>query len=102
MQMQTPNRTHAMHARSAQSVAIDPIPLMQQRIEELQKEVQLLKAYCGALFDNDNRLAKWVYFAHPNIPTNHGPLFTRLKAYQPYEVTPTYPFQPTHVYGCNS
>jgi hypothetical protein len=74
---------------------------LRQQVAELQQQVRFLKGACGAMFDNENRLAKWVYFAHPNIP-NQGQLFTRLKPYQPYQISETYPFQPTLVYGCSS
>jgi hypothetical protein len=99
MQIQTPNRTPPVHSNSIDSLTVDPIYRLQQQILKLQHEVRFLKACCGVMFDNEHRLASWVYHAHPNI---NGQLFTRLKPYQPYQISETYPFQPTHVYVCSS
>jgi len=106
MQVQPTKRASPLPSTGFQT---DPLFALQQEILRLQQDVQKLKeetrylrGCCGVMFDNEFRLAQWVYFAHPNIPHTNGNLFTRLKAYKPYTVSPTYPVHPTWVYGCSS
>jgi hypothetical protein len=98
---------------SSSSPAKSPTPLLDtqlrndlmiqelhQQVKALQHQVDFLSRCCGLLFDNDQRLATWVYCAHPILYKDTPPQFVRLKAYPNYPLPLSYPFQPMEVYGC--